>query len=195
MILRRKKLLKSQWKKEALASNPNSKDALLQIPKMIEEREIQKSTLLENFTVEYLEEMLKSTTKSIARDVVSTLIPSESLGTLLIIEKKTQEKAKDVKNDEIESSDDEPNKNDNDSNDSNSVKDSAYINNGNSQFNDSDPYKSDDVSGVNQSSSSTVKLPPATQKPKISIKDKSTNSLRNSMKNRSSSSRPNSKGL
>lgn len=162
---------------------------------MIQEREIQKSNLLENFTIEYLEDMLKSTTKSIARDVVSTLIPTESSGTLLLIENKTQEKSREAVNQCNHSSNDEPNKSEDASNDSNSVKDAAYVNNENSQFDDSDPYKSEEISGVNQSSSSTVKLPPATQKPKISIKDKSTNSLRNSLKNRSSSSRPNSKGL
>jgi hypothetical protein len=88
MILRRKKLLKSMCKKEVLSSNPNSKDALALIPMMIEEREGQKSSLLENFTIGYLEEMLKSTTKSIARDVVNTLIESETAGVLLSLEKR-----------------------------------------------------------------------------------------------------------
>ena len=193
MILRRKKLLKSLCKKEALASNPNSKDALILIPSMIEERENQKSSLLENFTVGYLEEMLKSTTKSIARDVVSTLIPYENSGTLLIIEKK-QEKSKEVYEENKGIPYDEEAKSEEDKSSSEN-ENATYIRNNDSQFDDSDPYKTDEISGVNQSSSSTVKFPPATQKQKITIKDKSSNSLRNSMKNRSSSSRPNSKGL
>lgn len=62
---------------------------------MIEEREKQKSQLLENFTVGYLEEMLKSTTKSIARDVVKTLIDSDSSGVLLSLEKQFKKKVTD----------------------------------------------------------------------------------------------------
>jgi len=65
-----------------------SKDGAGNIQTMIEERENQKSSLLENFTVGYLEEMLKSTTKSIARDVVSTLINQEKPGVLLNMQKR-----------------------------------------------------------------------------------------------------------
>ena len=65
-----------------------SKDSAGNIQTMIEERENQKSSLLENFTVGYLEEMLKSTTKSIARDVVSTLINQEKPGVLLNMQKR-----------------------------------------------------------------------------------------------------------
>lgn len=86
MILRRKKLLKSLCKKEAIAANPTSKEAISMISAMIDEREKQKSSLLENFKIGYLEEMLKSTTKSIARDVVSTLISNDTSGVLLDLE-------------------------------------------------------------------------------------------------------------
>lgn len=88
MILRRKKLLKSLCKKEILSGNVSGSDGAATITSMIAERETQKSSLLENFTVGYLEDMLKSTTKSIARDVVSTLINSDKPGVLLLIEKR-----------------------------------------------------------------------------------------------------------
>jgi hypothetical protein len=61
---------------------------------MIEERESKKESLLQNFTVSYLEEMLKSTTKSIARDVVSTLICADKPGVLLILDKSKAKKPK-----------------------------------------------------------------------------------------------------
>lgn len=98
MILRRKKLLKSLCKKEILSSNPSTKEALAMVSSMIEEREKQKSSLLENFTVGYLEEMLKSTTKSIARDVVKTLIETDNAGVLLAIEKRSKQKPVVTKN-------------------------------------------------------------------------------------------------
>ena len=71
-----------------------SKDGSNSIQAMIEERENQKASLLENFTVGYLEEMLKSTTKSIARDVVSTLINTEKAGVLLSIQKREKSSKK-----------------------------------------------------------------------------------------------------
>lgn len=50
----------------------------------IKDKESQKQGLLQNFKVNYLESMLKSSTKSVARDVVSTLIdPAENEGVLL----------------------------------------------------------------------------------------------------------------
>ena len=55
---------------------------------MIDQKEKQKSSLLENFNVSYLEEMLKSTTKSIAKDVVSTLINTERAGVLVNMQKR-----------------------------------------------------------------------------------------------------------
>jgi len=55
---------------------------------MIDQKEKQKSSLLENFNVSYLEEMLKSTTKSIAKDVVSTLINTERSGVLVNMQKR-----------------------------------------------------------------------------------------------------------
>lgn len=161
---------------------------------MIEERESQKSNLLENFTVGYLEEMLKSTTKSIARDVVSTLLPSDQAGVLLTLAKRSSEKSR-LKSREINES-----SNDKDNDGSGSEKDSQNKDEVdkkiNSNFNPSDPYNEGEILGLNQSSSSIVKLPPATQKPKKNAKEGSSQqSLRNSMKIRSNSSRPNSKGL
>ena len=51
---------------------------------MIKEKEAKKSGLLLNFKVYYLENMLKSSTKSVAKDVVSTLIDtSKEEGVLL----------------------------------------------------------------------------------------------------------------
>lgn len=176
MILRRKKLLKSLCKKEALASNPSSKDALSAVPKMIEEREIQKSTLLENFTVGYLEEMLKSTTKSIARDVVNTLIPPEQAGALLVIEKMYGSQPKEQpseQNEDVKSSQEMQNMGSND---------------------EENPYSGDDT-GVVQAMNPSVKLPPSSVKQKQGMKDSSSGSLKSSIKNRSNSSRPNSKGL
>jgi hypothetical protein len=88
MILRRKKLLKSLCKKELILGMSSTNDGSATILSMIAEREGQKSSLLENFTVGYLEDMLKSTTKSIARDVVSTMINTDKPGVLLSIEKR-----------------------------------------------------------------------------------------------------------
>jgi predicted transcriptional regulator len=95
MILRRKKLLKNMCKKEIVVGSSSGKDGIVPIAQMIEEREQQKSTLLSTFSISYLEEMLKSTTKSIARDVVSTLTPSDAPGVLLCIEKAKSHKNKD----------------------------------------------------------------------------------------------------
>ena len=159
---------------------------------MIEEREGQKSSLLENFTVGYLEEMLKSTTKSIARDVVSTLIASDQAGVLLTLVKRSSEKSR-VKTREIV---DENKKDSEDSSDNDPDPDPEYEERKiESNYNISDPYNGGEILGMDQSSSSIVKLPPATQKPKKNIKEGSSQSLRNSMKVRSNSSRPNSKGL
>lgn len=38
--------------------------------------------MLKNFNVSYLEEMLNSSTKSVAREVVSTLVRAGDIGTL-----------------------------------------------------------------------------------------------------------------
>ena len=193
MILRRKKLLKSTCKKEVLSSNISSKDALQLISTMIEERESQKSNLLENFTVGYLEEMLKSTTKSIARDVVSTLLPTDQAGVLLTLVKRSSEKSRMRSREMNDSQNDKDNDDDSDS--LKDVQKDEEINNKiNSNFNPSDPYNEGEILGMDQSSS-IVKLPPATQKPKKNVKEGSSQSLRNSMKIRSNSSRPNSKGL
>ena len=186
---------RNYWKayanKEALASNPNSKDALLAVASMIEERENQKSTLLEHFTIGYLEEMLKSTTKSIARDVVSTLISNDQYGTLLSIEKRFPDKqSKLAKSDKTE-----------DGNMRNIASSHENIKLNNEQisalqhFGESDAYKGSDMAAVGQSTSSTVKFPPAQVKKVPSIKDSSSISLKNSAKNRSVSSKSNSKVL
>ncbi len=59
-----------------------------EIESIIKDKEKQKATLLSNFKVNYLENMLKSSTKSVARDVVSTLIdPTRNEGALLILTK------------------------------------------------------------------------------------------------------------
>lgn len=42
--------------------------------------------MLTNFNVSYLEEMLQSSTKSVAREVVSTLVKQGSPGTLQVLE-------------------------------------------------------------------------------------------------------------
>ena len=88
MVLRRKKLLRNLCKKELISGKYKGKDGSQTINSMIKERESQKNSLLNNFTIGYLEEMLKSTTKSIARDVVNTLIPAKSSGILTLIEHK-----------------------------------------------------------------------------------------------------------
>ena len=158
---------------------------------MIEERENQKSTLLEHFIIGYLEEMLKSTTKSIARDVVSTLISNDQYGTLLSIEKRFPDKqSKLAKSDKTE-----------DGNMRNIASSHENIKLNNEQisalqhFGESDAYKGSDMAAVGQSTSSTVKFPPAQVKKVPSIKDSSSISLKNSAKNRSVSSKSNSKVL
>ena len=52
-------------------------------------------------------------------------------------------------------------------------------------FSDPDPYKASEIKGVAQSTSSTVKFPPAQVRKVSSIKDSSSVSLKNSTKNRS----------
>ena len=88
MISRRKKLLKTLCKKELVAGTYTGSEGSGTIQAMIDQKEKQKSSLLENFNVGYLEEMLKSTTKSIAKDVVSTLINTERAGVLVNMQKR-----------------------------------------------------------------------------------------------------------
>lgn len=158
---------------------------------MIEERESQKANLLEHFTIGYLEEMLKSTTKSIARDVVSTLIPNEQFGTLLSIEKRYPEKqSKLTKSEKLQDT---------------SVRNIASSNENikltNEQisalqhFNESEGHKGSDIAAIAQSTSSTVKFPPAQVKKVPSMKEGTSMPLKNSAKNRSVSSKSNSKVL
>jgi len=75
--------LKNLHKKETEKSAPpTDKD----IEEAILDKESQKASLLKNFKVNYLENMLKSSTKSVARDVVSTLIdPKKNEGALLVL--------------------------------------------------------------------------------------------------------------
>jgi hypothetical protein len=47
--------------------------------------------MLKNFKIGYLEEMLNSSTKSVAWEVVSTLVSETQPGTLSILEKKMGE--------------------------------------------------------------------------------------------------------
>lgn len=82
MLSRWKKLLKNLCKKDLEKAGQESDE--YHIEQIIKEKEAQKSGLLQNFKVNYLENMLKSSTKSVARDVVSTLIdPNENEGVLL----------------------------------------------------------------------------------------------------------------
>lgn len=55
---------------------------------MINDREDKKQAMLKNFNVSYLEDMLNSSTKSVAREVVSTLVKQGEAGTLQILERK-----------------------------------------------------------------------------------------------------------
>jgi hypothetical protein len=185
MILRRKKLLKSLCKKEILSGKEGSNT----INSMIEERENQKASLLQNFTIVYLEEMLKSTTKSIARDVVSTLIPSDYPGVLLQIDKMA--KAANERNEEDKESD-------------SSLKEAKEVSSEihkvivhskpATNFNQNDPYKLTGIATNNKSSSSSVRFPP-TNSNKNNSRQGSASSNKASIKNRSNSSKPNSKGL
>lgn len=47
--------------------------------------------MLKNFKISYIEEMLNSSTKSVAREVVSTLVKEKEPGTLHILEKKLKQ--------------------------------------------------------------------------------------------------------
>lgn len=47
--------------------------------------------MLKNFKISYIEEMLNSSTKSVAREVVSTLVKEKEKGTLHILEKKLKQ--------------------------------------------------------------------------------------------------------
>ena len=83
MLSRRKKLLRNLHKKEMEKHTTPSDEEIAQA---IEDKESQKASLLKNFKVNYLENMLKSSTKSVARDVVSTLIdPKKNEGALLVL--------------------------------------------------------------------------------------------------------------
>lgn len=63
-------------------------DSSTSVEQVIKEKENQKASLLKNFKVSYLENMLKSSTKSVAKDVVSTLIhPEKNEGALLQLTK------------------------------------------------------------------------------------------------------------
>jgi len=57
----------------------------------IEEKEEKKLSMLKNFNVSYLEEMLNSSTKSVAREVVSTLVSQGEPGVLQQLETKTDD--------------------------------------------------------------------------------------------------------
>lgn len=61
-----------------MVSSENSKE----VEKKVIEREDKKSVMLKNFKIAYLEEMLNSSTKSVAREVVSTLVKENEVGTL-----------------------------------------------------------------------------------------------------------------
>lgn len=85
MLSRWKKLLKNICWKE-LAKKGEDEDTSLD--QVIKDKEAQKAGLLKNFKVSYLENMLKSSTKSVAKDVVSTLIHGDKIdGALLTLTK------------------------------------------------------------------------------------------------------------
>lgn len=86
MLIRRKRLLKSLCKKQR--GNISSTEIEL----INRQQERQKTALLSNFRISQLEEMLKSSTKSIARDVVSTLVPADKSckGILVILNERMQ---------------------------------------------------------------------------------------------------------
>ena len=107
MVSRRRKLLKSIIKKELASegvSDPSSRTK--EIESRIADKEDKKVQMLKNFNVQYLEEMLNSSTKSVAREVVSTLVQAGKKGTLLILEKRLNY---DIDQDQGESIDEEEN--------------------------------------------------------------------------------------
>ena len=61
----------------------------------IAEKEDKKLSMLKNFNVQYLEEMLNSSTKSVAREVVSTLVSSTEPGVLQQLEIKSEDNPED----------------------------------------------------------------------------------------------------
>lgn len=100
MVSRRRKLLKSIVKKELTSEgiiNPMDKNDEIEI--RIGDKEDKKQSMLKNFNVSYLVEMLNSSIKSVAREVVSTLVKPGCAGTLQILEKQIGE---DFDNDEDE---------------------------------------------------------------------------------------------
>lgn len=80
MISRRRKLLKSTIKKEQLDESKTDSNEDIEV--MINDWEDKKQAMLKNFNVSYLEDMLNSSTKSVAREVVSTLVKQGEAGTL-----------------------------------------------------------------------------------------------------------------
>jgi len=136
-----------------------------------------------------LEDMLKSTTKSIARNVVNTLIPSDKDGVLLQIEKKksmikTKEELDDNKNAEAKEL-------------STEIQKVIIESKPSTKLDNNDPYKLSGITSTSKTSVSNVKLPPASSKgfKKQATRNISSNSTKNNNKARSSSSKPSSKGL
>lgn len=72
MISWRRKLLKSTIKKELAEEGKSESNEEMELK--VNEREDKKQAMLKSFNVPYLEEMLNSSTKSVAREVVSTLV-------------------------------------------------------------------------------------------------------------------------
>jgi len=92
MFSRRRKLLRSNIKKELLdEGNARAAENVTEIDNWVNDREEKKMFMLKNFKIGYLEEMLNSSTKSVAWEVVSTLVSETQPGTLSILEKKMGE--------------------------------------------------------------------------------------------------------
>ena len=85
MVSRRRKLLKSLVKKE-LSMKSSTRIELEEIERRIAEKEENKEKKLLTLQTTNLEEMLNSSTKSVAREVVSTLVKPSERGTLQILE-------------------------------------------------------------------------------------------------------------
>ena len=63
--------------------------------------------MLKNFNVTYLEEMLNSSTKSVAREVVSTLVKQSGPGVLMHLEGRTEDTPEDDEEEKEEEKDDD----------------------------------------------------------------------------------------
>lgn len=103
---RRRKLLKSIVKKEMLGEGLDPSKQVDELDLRIQEKEDRKLGMLKNFNVTYLEEMLNSSTKSVAREVVSTLVKSSGPGVLMQLESRTEDSPEDDEEEKEEEKED-----------------------------------------------------------------------------------------